>query len=163
MLNTSLHYLVKYECRQWNMNGSNLKYVLWLMINHKVLQPSIYVLTGYTYTHTHNRLTGYFIKIYHSICWWKNSKSSVSCFLTHSVFIFQHWKWPAQGTSTVPTVSAHLRSLLSWHAVLCACGSSSYIFYAGGSVAGVNCRRCWPPPTTLALTTIVAQCELSGR
>ena len=38
-----------------------------------------------------------------------------------------------------------------------------YIFYAGGSIAGVSCRRRWPPPTTLALTTLVAQCELSGR
>jgi len=27
-------------------------------------------------------------------------------------FIFQHWKWSAQGTSTVPIVSAHFRSLL---------------------------------------------------
>jgi len=31
-----------------------------------------------------------------------------------------------------------------------------YIFYAGGSIAGVSCRRRWPPPTTLALTTLVA-------
>jgi len=37
-----------------------------------------------------------------------------------------------------------------------------YIFYAGGSIAGVSCRRRWPPPTTLALTTLVAHCELSG-
>ena len=29
------------------------------------------------------------------------------------MFIFWHWKWPAQGTSTVPVVSAHFRSLLS--------------------------------------------------
>jgi len=33
----------------------------------------------------------------------------------------------------------------------------------GGSIAGVSCRRRWPPPTTLALTTLAAQCELSGR
>jgi len=39
----------------------------------------------------------------------------------------------------------------------------SCTFYAGGSIAGVSCRRRWPPPTTLALTTLVAQCELSGR
>ena len=38
-----------------------------------------------------------------------------------------------------------------------------YIFYAGRSIAGVSCRRRWPPPTTLALTTLVAQCEHSGR
>ena len=38
-----------------------------------------------------------------------------------------------------------------------------YVFYAGGCIAGVSCRRRWPPPTTLALTTLVAQCELSGR
>ena len=25
---------------------------------------------------------------------------------------FWHWKWPARGTSTVPVVSAHFRSLL---------------------------------------------------
>jgi len=43
------------------------------------------------------------------------------------------------------------------------CPQGSYIFYAGGSIAGVSCRRQWPPPTTLALTTLVAQCELSGR
>jgi len=27
-------------------------------------------------------------------------------------FLFQHWKWPAQGTSSVPIVSAHFRSLM---------------------------------------------------
>jgi len=37
--------------------------------------------------------------------------------------------------------------------------SLSYIFYAGGSM---NCRQRWPLPTTLGLTTLVAQCEL-GR
>jgi len=31
--------------------------------------------------------------------------------------IFQHWKWPVQGTSTVPTVSAHFGSLYAVHAV----------------------------------------------
>jgi len=36
------------------------------------------------------------------------------------------------------------------------------IFCAGGNIAGVSCRRRWQPPTTLALTTLVAQCELSG-
>jgi len=30
----------------------------------------------------------------------------------------------------------------------------SYIFY-GVSLAGVSCRRRWPPPTTLALTTLL--------
>ena len=29
-----------------------------------------------------------------------------------NIFIFEHWTWPAQGTGTVPTVLAHLRSLL---------------------------------------------------
>ena len=33
-LNMSLHYLVKYECQK---TGCNQKYVLWLMINHKVV------------------------------------------------------------------------------------------------------------------------------
>jgi len=33
-LNTSLHYFVKYECQK---TGSNLKDVLRLMINHKVV------------------------------------------------------------------------------------------------------------------------------
>ena len=28
-----------------------------------------------------------------------------------NIFIFYHRKWPAQGTSTVPVVSAHFRSL----------------------------------------------------
>ena len=38
-------------------------------------------------------------------------------FLTHGVFylknafLFLHWKWPARGTSTVPIVSAHFRSI----------------------------------------------------
>jgi len=31
----------------------------------------------------------------------------------NNMYIFWHWKWPAQGTSTVPVVSAHFRSLLS--------------------------------------------------
>ena len=26
-----------------------------------------------------------------------------------NIFIFQHWKWPAQGIGTVPIVSAHFR------------------------------------------------------
>ena len=43
------------------------------------------------------------------------------------------------------------------------CCQGGYIFYAGGSIAGVSCRRRWPPPPILALTTPVAQCELSGR
>jgi len=34
----SLHYLVKYECQR---TGGNLKYALWLMINHKIAHPSI--------------------------------------------------------------------------------------------------------------------------
>jgi len=32
--------------------------------------------------------------------------------LYEKIFILQHWKWPAQGTSTVSVVSAHFRSLL---------------------------------------------------
>jgi len=43
------------------------------------------------------------------------------------------------------------------------CGLQGYIFYAGGSIAGVSCRRRWPPPTTPGLTMLVAQCKLSGR
>ena len=31
----------------------------------------------------------------------------------------------------------------------------SYIHYAGGSIADVSCRGRWPPPTTLALTTLL--------
>ena len=38
----SLHYLVKYECQK---TGGNLKYVLWLMVNDKVVQPSICVMS----------------------------------------------------------------------------------------------------------------------
>jgi len=37
----------------------------------------------------------------------------------------------------------------------------SYIFYAGVSLAGVSCRRRWPPPTTIALPNaigLLAQC-----
>ena len=33
------------------------------------------------------------------------------CFYLKNIFIFWHWKWPAQGTSTAPVVSAHFRSL----------------------------------------------------
>jgi len=36
----SLHYLVKYECQK---TSGNLKYVLWLMINYEIAQPSIQV------------------------------------------------------------------------------------------------------------------------
>jgi len=32
-------------------------------------------------------------------------------FLFENIFTFQRWKWPAQGTGTVPTVSAHFRSV----------------------------------------------------
>ena len=34
----AIYYLVKYECQK---TGRNLKYALWLMINHKIAQPSI--------------------------------------------------------------------------------------------------------------------------
>ena len=34
-------------------------------------------------------------------------------FYLKDVFIFEHWTWPSQGTSTVPVVSAHFPSLLS--------------------------------------------------
>jgi len=33
-------------------------------------------------------------------------------FVEKNVLIFLHWKWPAEGTGTVPIVSAHFRSLL---------------------------------------------------
>jgi len=45
----SLHYVVKYECQK---TGGNLKYVLWLMINHKVAQPSTEVVMGYFITNS---------------------------------------------------------------------------------------------------------------
>ena len=34
------------------------------------------------------------------------------CILFENILIFQHWKWPAQGTGTVPIVSPHFRFLL---------------------------------------------------
>jgi len=40
----SLHYLVKYERQE---TGDNLKYVLRLMINHEIVQPSISIMMGY--------------------------------------------------------------------------------------------------------------------
>ena len=40
----SLHYLVKYERQK---TGDNLKYVLRLMINHKIVQPRISIIMGY--------------------------------------------------------------------------------------------------------------------
>jgi len=42
-----LHYLVKYECQK---TGGNLKYVLWLMMNHKIAQPCISDVTGHFIT-----------------------------------------------------------------------------------------------------------------
>jgi len=39
--------------------------------------------------------------------------------------------------------------------------SLSYIFY-GVSLAGVSCRRRWPAPTTLALTTLWASRQAVG-
>jgi len=33
--------------------------------------------------------------------------------LLENILIFQRWKWPAQGTGTVPIVSAHFRSPLA--------------------------------------------------
>jgi len=36
------------------------------------------------------------------------------------MFIFQHWNWPAQGTGTVPIVSAHYRSLYEQRLLLVA-------------------------------------------
>jgi len=38
-------------------------------------------------------------------------KSLLYILFEKNVFIFQRWKWPAQGTSTVPVVSAHCRPL----------------------------------------------------
>ena len=40
-------------------------------------------------------------------------KNCFRIFSLKNIFIFLHWKWPAQGTSTVPIVSAHFRSLLA--------------------------------------------------
>ena len=39
------------------------------------------------------------------------------------IFLFQHWKWPAQGTCTVPIVTAHYRSL---YCFVCVCGGKSF-------------------------------------
>ena len=38
-------------------------------------------------------------------------KNCFRIFYLKTVFIFSHWKWPAQGTGTVPIASAHFRSL----------------------------------------------------
>ena len=40
-------------------------------------------------------------------------KSLLHILFEKNVFIFQRWKWPAQGTSTVTVVSAHCRTDLS--------------------------------------------------
>jgi len=32
-----------------------------------------------------------------------------------NIWLFWHWKWPAQGTGTVPVVSAHFRSLWGYN------------------------------------------------
>jgi len=45
-----LQYLAKYECQK---TGGNLKYVLRLMINHKVVQTSIQVMMGYFITNNY--------------------------------------------------------------------------------------------------------------
>jgi len=34
-----------------------------------------------------------------------------SVYYLKKILIFYHWKWPAQGTGTVPIVSAHFRSV----------------------------------------------------
>ena len=43
------------------------------------------------------------------------------------IFIFQHWKWPALGTGTVPIVSAHFRSL-------CAANSAKARWVGGSDI-----------------------------
>jgi len=46
-------------------------------------------------------------------------KTASVYFIWKNIFIFQHWKWPAQGTSTVPIVSAHFRALFLQPWCLC--------------------------------------------
>ena len=41
-------------------------------------------------------------------------KNCFRIFCCKNIFVFWRWKWPAQGTSTVPIVSAHFRSLFCW-------------------------------------------------
>jgi len=47
----------------------------------------------------------------------------ISSVYLKNIFIFWYWKWPAQGTSTVPIVSAHFRSLFF---------TGKKLLYAGG-------------------------------
>ena len=56
-------HVVTLRCEMWmseNWRQSDLKYVLWLMINHKVAQLSIWVMMEY------------FITNFSWISWWKN-------------------------------------------------------------------------------------------
>ena len=59
-----------------------------------------------------------------------------------NILISYHWKWPAQGTGTVPTVSAHFRSLQSSHRIH-DCGSLCQSFVDLNIVVGelTSCRR----------------------
>ena len=59
--------------------------------------------------------------------------------------------------------STYLLKVTKLHYAIVRRRQGGYIFYAGASIAGVSCRRRWPPPTTLVLTTLVAQCKLSRR
>jgi len=45
-------------------------------------------------------------------------------FYLRNILIFLHWKWPVQGTGTVPVVSAYFRSPLTWVRICHHCVSS---------------------------------------
>jgi len=59
-----------------------------------------------------------------------------------NIFIFQHGKWPARGTGTVPVVSAHFRSLLDRPPRNSACSRSPHDLALFAVLANVV-QKCW--------------------
>jgi len=60
-------------------------------------------------------------------------------FCLKNIFIFYHWKWPAQGTSTVAIVSAHFRSLYRLYDTWVCCLSPFFLIDVG-SGEGLGAR-----------------------
>jgi len=52
------------------------------------------------------------------------------------MFIFQQWKWPTQGTGTVPVLSAHFRSVWALDDVVTDCVTKERL-RGGAWVVGV--------------------------
>jgi len=75
-------FLPELEC-----SSDNLKYVLWLMMNHKVAQLSIYIMMGYIITNlSFNLLVKEFLK---SVNIWRSYwQNAWFCHTRHSSYAF---------------------------------------------------------------------------